>query len=398
MKETLTLAVFIDALGWELEQQHGFLNDVLTFKKPLDTVFGYSSTCDPTILTGRPPHTHGHFAFYTYAPGNGAFPRSWRHLALLPESITSRGRVRHWLSRIGQRWLGWDGYFSLYNVPFDRLHGLDYTEKKDLYRSGGILGGQPTFLDAFRSCGVVHHVSDWRRREKDNLELLKRSLVQEAPSFAYLYLADLDGLLHAHGTGAPQIAAKLAEYESGIRELLDLSQDLYRRVRLLVFSDHGMRDVEVHSDLMERVEALPLEWGRDYGSVFDSTMARFWFESPSARRQVVSLLEAEEHGSIVEASELRRWGCDFSAARYGELFFLLRPGALFVPSDLGARPLAAMHGYAPEDPASTAFFGSNERPAPEPVGLADLATVMVSGTAAESYWEGSRSQYWEVAA
>ena len=53
----LRLFVFIDALGWELARKYSFLDDILVTKTPLGTIFGYSSTCDPTILTGKLPRT-----------------------------------------------------------------------------------------------------------------------------------------------------------------------------------------------------------------------------------------------------------------------------------------------------------------------------------------------------
>ena len=51
----LRLYCFIDALGWKLAEQHGFLQDLLVTRAPLGTLLGYSSTCDPSILTGKLP-------------------------------------------------------------------------------------------------------------------------------------------------------------------------------------------------------------------------------------------------------------------------------------------------------------------------------------------------------
>jgi hypothetical protein len=39
--------------------------------------------------------------------------------------------------------------------------------------------------------------------------------------------------------------------------------------------------------------------------------------------------------------------------------FLLRPGALLVPSFMGSRPVAAMHGYDATHPDMTALLASN---------------------------------------
>jgi hypothetical protein len=39
----------------------------------VQTVFGYSSTCDPTIITGKAPQDHGHFPFFYYNPDLSPF-------------------------------------------------------------------------------------------------------------------------------------------------------------------------------------------------------------------------------------------------------------------------------------------------------------------------------------
>ncbi|MCG8461334.1 MAG: alkaline phosphatase family protein [Holophagales bacterium] len=384
MPHSLTLSIFVDALGWKLQERWGFLEDLLTYRAPIETVFGYSSTCDPTILTGLPPREHGHFAFYVYDPGRGCFPESWKLLKTLPRALGGRGRVRHWISRLGRQALGWTGYFQLYQVPFDRLGDLDYTEKRDIYMPGGILGGQPTLFDSLRRAEIPFHLSDWRRSETYNLRNLEQAIRGGEIRFAYLYLADMDGLLHAEGTTSPRVGHKLRDYESSIRQLVRTAEAVYDETRLLVFSDHGMRDVEAASDLMLRVEDLPLTWGRDYGSVFDATMARFWFADSRAERLVRRALAAETRGEIVAESTLARWGCDFAEHRYGELFFLLEPGVVFAPSDMCREAPAGMHGYRPEDPSSTAFFGSNNVPSEPPRALADLAHLMLEETGAPS--------------
>ncbi|MCC6650464.1 MAG: hypothetical protein IT348_04880, partial [Candidatus Eisenbacteria bacterium] len=61
---------------------------------------------------------------------------------------------------------------------------------------------------------------------------------------------------------------------------------------------------------------------------------------------------------------------------YGDDIFLLRPGALLVPSFMGSRPVAAMHGYDAGHPDMTALLASN-RPLPEGVRhLADLRAFL----------------------
>jgi Type I phosphodiesterase / nucleotide pyrophosphatase len=371
----LSLFVFIDALGWELLQKHRFLDGILQTRAPLQTVFGYSCTCDPTILTGLQPADHGHFSFFYYAPEKSPF-RLCRSLRFLPKELTRRGRVRRQISRLIQAYCGYDGYFQIYNVPFQHLPLFDYSEKKDLYRPGGIINGQPTIFDYLRENEFPFTVSDWRRSEKHNLEQMNRHIDRGQTSFAYLYLADLDGILHAEGTRSPRVADKIAWYDSQLRQLLANAQAQYDDVRLYVFSDHGMADVVSDFDLIAEIDRLGFRFGHDYAAAYDSTMARLWFFNERAESEIQRTLESVSCGRVLGETELRKLGTYFPDGKYGELFFLLNPGVLMCPSFMNDRHMAGMHGYHPDHPDSVASFASSERMEETPQQLADLYSLM----------------------
>lgn len=371
------MVVFIDALGWEILQEHSFLDDQLTFKGPLDTVFGYSSACDPSILTGTLPREHGHFSCFLYDPENSPF--GWlRWLRFLPRSLTRRGRVRRVLSRLVGRLKGFTGYFQLYNMPFRFLHLFDYSEKRDLYQPGGINSGIRTIFDLLRDEEVPFHVSDWRRSDEENLAELEGVVDRGEVTFSYLFLGALDAVLHAEGTDSPQVREKLAWYESHLRRILAHARERYETVTLSVISDHGMTDVHETCDLMARIDSLGLEFGKDYVAVFDSTMARFWFLRPGALRAVLAELSKVEQGRILTHGALKEFGCDFAGSRYGQLFFLMNPGVLINPSHMGETALAGMHGYDPTHPTSLAAFASTVVPTRIPRHLTDLFAFMES--------------------
>lgn len=92
MSRTLNLFTFIDAFGYRIWERYGseFLPDRLQTSKPLGTVFGYSSTCDPTIISGELPTSHGHFSFFAYDPVRSPF-RWMRTLRFLPQGFMNRG-------------------------------------------------------------------------------------------------------------------------------------------------------------------------------------------------------------------------------------------------------------------------------------------------------------------
>ena len=371
----ISIFIFIDAFGWELLQRHGFLDDLLTTRAPLETVLGYSSTCDPTIITGRQPSEHGHFSFFRYDPPNSPFG-PYAALGKLPAVVLRRGRVRRLLSRLLKRRLGYTGYFQLYNMPFHLLPLFDYSEKRDIYQPGGINGGVPTVFDHLRTEQIPYHLSDWEASEETNLHNIETAIDERHVSFAYLYLAAMDALLHAQGTRAPAVAAKIRWYEQRIRHLIEQARRRYDEVRIFAFSDHGMTDVHLTCDLMARIDRLGLEFGLDYAAVYDSTMARFWFLRDGVRERIVEALAQESMGEILHQDRLDQYGCSFPDHRYGELFFLLHPGALINPSFMGEQPLAGMHGYEPTDPSSLAMFASSVRPDPLPGKLTDLYSLM----------------------
>ena len=74
-------------------------------------------------------------------------------------------------------------------------------------------------------------------------------------------------------------------------------------------------------------------------------------------------------------------GCLFPDRKYGELFYLLPSGSLFVPSFLNQRKVTAMHGYAPEYPSSAAAWLSNVETLPVTT-LMDIFPVMQAAATA----------------
>ncbi|MEI8341346.1 MAG: alkaline phosphatase family protein, partial [Verrucomicrobiota bacterium] len=211
-KKTLDLFIFADALGWELARKRRFMEDLFPFRQPCDTLFGYSCTCDPSILTGCLPQEHGHFSFFVRARGESPFRRA-RALGWLPELIAGHHRVRNRISRLVAKANGYTGYFQLYSVPFSRLPWLDYTEKRDLYEPGGIIGGQPAIFQFWNQSGRPWMRSDWRCNDATNVAHLKQELERGEVELAYLFTSSLDAVMHAHTTDSPQTDAAFARFE-----------------------------------------------------------------------------------------------------------------------------------------------------------------------------------------
>jgi hypothetical protein len=365
MKSVLPLFVFIDACGWEIIRNDPFAKSMAPHRRRLESVFGYSSACVPSILSGRWPEEHRNWSYFVYDPVHSPF-RALRFLSWLPKAVVNRRRFRRWLSLLLKRPLKFRGYFDLYNIPFRYISLFDFTEKKSPLLPGGMNRGGNIF-DFLRTHDIPYDGSHPARSEMANLEMLLQRVQTEEIDFAFVYWPELDGLLHRVGNQSPEVPAKLRVYEKLLQRLHDTACQHYEEVRLYVFSDHGMANCTEHLDLRARIEALPIRMKRDYVAVYDSTMARFWFMNEKARMLVEGCLRQVSQGEIISDEQLKHWRCFFPDRYFGELVFLVHEGVLVVPSDMGERPIRAMHGYHPLAKQSYASLLTNCPDVPEDI-------------------------------
>jgi hypothetical protein len=357
MKSVLPLFVFVDACGWEIIRDDRFGHNFAPARRRLRSVFGYSSACIPSILSGRWPAEHRNWCYFVHDPAHSPF-RALRPLRWLPRAVTGRRIFRRWLSKFLRGPLKFRGYFDLYNIAFRHIPLFDFTEKKNPLQPGGMNHG-PNIFDFLVERGIPYHVSDPARNEQENLDALRAGIAAEDIDFAFLYWPELDGLLHRVGNRSPEVPEKLRQYELRLRDLLDTAGRHYEEVRLYVFSDHGMANCDVLLDLRAHLAELPVRMPRDYAVVYDSTMARFWFFNERARTEITASLRQVPQGRILPDEELARLGTLFPDRYFGELIFLVREGVLIVPSDMGERPIRAMHGYHPDEKHSYAALLTN---------------------------------------
>ena len=359
MSKKLALYTFIDAFGWEIYQQNKFMNSILINSRKLQTTFGFSSAADPSILTGRYPDEHTHWSSFYYSPETSPF-KLLQYLVFLPGSIFERARVRHWISKILVKLYGYTGYFEIYSMPFKYLKYFDYLEKRDYFVPGGILKTD-TIFDYCVQNNIPYFCSNWRLPEERNLEIAKQKIKEGKLEFLYLYLPKLDGVMHTFGTGHTKTKEKIRSLENNLIKILQTANQAYDDVSFYVFSDHGMTDVIGTVDIISKIENTKLEFGNDYVAMYDSTMARFWFLKESARKIIENELEKIEEGYIISDGEMKKMHVYFPDYKFGDLFFLMRPGILIVPSFMGLKALSGMHGYHPNDKNSFAFIASNKK-------------------------------------
>jgi hypothetical protein len=362
--------LLVDALGYELAGRFPGFAGVLPHRRPLETVLGFSSGALPTLFTGKPPCEHGRWLMYRRAqPGVRSPFAGFRRLGALPPRLRRSWKLSRLLTRLVER-RGVRGYFDLYEVPRELLEEFDLAERDDIFAPGGLPGG--SFWDAVERSGVRWRGWNWRTPEPEALAAAGRALAEGPEDLVFCYTAELDAALHREGSGGAGVRERLARYDVWLRRVAEAAAGRGEELRLVLLSDHGMVDVRESVDVMGALGGLSCRWPRDYLPFFDSTFARFWWRADGARREVRGALERLGGGRWLEDDELERAGVRFPAREYGDDVFLLDPGVLMVPSFMGSRPLAAMHGYDPAHPGMAALLACDHE---VPAGLRRLADV-----------------------
>jgi len=79
-------------------------------------------------LSGRTPVEHRNWCYFIHSPETSPFkPLRW--LQWLPRALTSRRIVRRLLTKLVKKHLGFEGYFDLYNMPFQHIASYDFTRR-----------------------------------------------------------------------------------------------------------------------------------------------------------------------------------------------------------------------------------------------------------------------------
>ncbi len=372
----VSIFVLIDALGWPYVEQHGFLNDLLPFRRPIHTVLGFSSGAIPTILTGVPPADHGHWNLFYYDPAGSPF---WwmRYFRWLPGRMLDNRYTRKIMQQLGRRVLGLGRLFECAVSP-GLLPWFNWVEKKCIFERGGIVGA-PSIFDELAQRGVPSRVYSYHQATDEQiLERAKADVRSGAASFFFLYLSEMDLFLHYNCDQPQRVQERMDWYAKQLRELMEVARQVDPSATMTVTSDHGMTPVSHKYDLVGDVEKLGLRMPEDYVAVYDSTMARYWFFNDRAREQITRALQSAPCGRLLEREELDRFGVLFPDGRFGEAILLLHPGWLLARSDFngpGWMP-AGMHGYHPEDRYSDAIFLSSEQPPCDVRTIADVHACM----------------------
>lgn len=357
MKKHVSIYILIDALGWNYIKDRPFLDNIAKTRQKVKSVFGYSSGVIPSILTGEYPVLHKHWSLFFYSPLSSPF-RWQKNFSFVPNRWLNTRAGRKIVEEISKKLMGYKGYFETYLIPVEYLSLFDISEKKNIYKPAGIREGKSIF-DIWTESKINYLCLSYPMKDHEIWTEALINIEKNETSVYFIYLADLDAFLHRNCKNSQMVNEKISWYEKEILKLYNTACKSFSNVDLYVFSDHGMAPVNKSYDLKSEIGDLKFEMPKDYAVIYDSTMARFWFFSKSAREKISELLKTKSYGRILSEKEKKNFGINFENNQYGEVIFLMETGSVINPSFMGSLAPSGMHGFDINDETMDAVFISN---------------------------------------
>jgi hypothetical protein len=343
---------FADAFAWRYVQERDWMEGWWDERRPLTTILGYSSTILPCLVSGRMPVETGIWTeYYRQDRPQGRLARLVVGSRVLLTPVNLARLVAFRFARKAGMPAAHRLRIPLQLAHYFARHDMDYR------RFPPVELPVPTIGELCAERGLRFSFRYLAHGFDDAAELAR--LERDLPDKDVLFFYDpsIDG--HGHHAGADVVALRpdLDRVERFVRRATELATAGGEEVHVLLFSDHGMTNVDRTYDIFQAL--APFRLGHDYLVFVDSTFARFWYTDSSVRQGIHAAVAGAPAGFLDDA-ERRRYGIDFPDDRYGQEILVADEGVVFHPSYIspsGLRtrhyPDRATHGYRPEAPTAS---------------------------------------------
>lgn len=400
--ERLTLFIILDAFRHDFLEKAPYLSSIAQWSGVIRETFGFIST-RPAMCAGVYPEETNLAFEYQLRPGGRTFSRA------LAGALGAAGKVlpNRYLRLGASAWIRATRRDPIArrtamvgHMPYHQLPLFDLAERK-LQTEPGYLAVD-TIYDHLRAAGqeiayfgfarpktlreTARRIrsllvrGDLLESDRTMVENFLRLLRHRRPNFAHLHFAACDWVGHRYGPESEESLQAILAVDRMMEKVHRAALERYPEVRMLITADHGMVPVTESYDLDEALRGIDVREPDDFVSFRDSTVARFWFFNPRAEEKLRRRLESLPWGTVFDDEALAHHRIRFPDNANGELFFLLRPGAVLLPNYYqgGGVPPLGMHGYDPhekDNQGAVLLHGSDQAVALEQGATTDLVDL-----------------------
>ena len=315
------LCIFVDALNPKYFEHMPFLNSVKEecLHGELEVPLGYTGNI-ASFMTGMWPDKHKTFDLF------------------VPDKKPRRKISNKWL-------LGLIRLFQnkrLFFTPSKKIEMKYFITSLDKNWVQENCLRFPTLFDIIEKNKKRFESIDWPNHFKNRKgriffssrweNVLEKTLKSQA-EFIFVHFLDLEKA-HNTGTKSQEIIELSKKIDNAIKTLWEKDGNI------LVFSDHGMDDINKETDIEKEIKKLGLEFGKDFVYIVGSTTAEFWFYNEDAKLKTIEMLKKLDCGKIVNQEKYHL--NTFST------IFLAEFRTAFFPNFFSDKHFKAMHGWDPK--------------------------------------------------
>jgi hypothetical protein len=206
----------------------------------------------------------------------------------------------------------------------------------------------------------VHYLGHSLSKNIEGLSTILHKAAETPKLFLLEYIDDLDRIGHGKGVASREWFDVLKLIEAFIYKIYKDLSTVSRRIKVMVFSDHGMCNADEYIDLEGLlVNKLPRE---SIGYFIDATLA-FIRVYKSPLKDLISELLTKKLGNRIlifdvekDKDTLRKYGIYFANGEYGDIIVQTRPCKEFFPNFYSVtHKLIGLHGFWPTETLQRAF-------------------------------------------
>ncbi len=360
------LILYIDGLRYDYHTKMDFLRELSkeSLYGKLKPEFGFTSNLG-AFFTGKKPEEHGYFAHVVL---NDKSIFRWTKILMpifkLLEKVNKKVS-RFTLFSILNLYLIFKGrhyIIKLDGIPLELIPYLDITIKSHYYEPECFK--TENLFDYFRDKYKFHFYM-WpfygtNKKTKFELPLINndnyrfkkfKKIFNKEGDIYFVQFWDLDKNAHNTNINSKEFLRYIKEADYMIKYFVTRFDG-----DIIIWTDHGMTEVEKSINIKEILDKLDLKLGKDYLYFLDSTLARFWFKNEKAKKTILTAISKTE---LIEVDKNLKdqYGVNFKDNKYGDVMFTVKPGTIIFPDFYNSfKAPKNMHGFLPETETEQGFY------------------------------------------
>ena len=337
--------------------------------------------CERTeVLTGMKGNESGFFTAIGFDPDHSAYKGSrvlplfhllerivLAALCVVPPQIGNKihKRLRGYSNRYFRR----QGInMPSFLIPFTWLRYFALTEDQHDHRDPEAFP-RPSILQLATEAGRTYTYDYFTalgletpyRTDQGRLDGIVAELSTDRKDLYLVYISIPDAHGHRLGPDSEEFHTILQDMDQRLETFVRDAEKTSSDIQYIFLGDHGMLNVTDHFDAERAIKSMlrgtGLKIGRDVLYFLDSTMVRFWAQTPKAKETLPQILAQAEafaaHGHWMDLETAEKFDVKWPDPRYGDHVWMANPGVQVFPDFFHrVAPCKGMHGYDPNLPES----------------------------------------------